>query len=397
MAVLTERVRRATGLPVGINVLANAALHALAVAKAAGAGFIRVNQWANAYVANEGLIEGPAAEAMRYRRALGGAGRPHFRRQPRQARRAMRSPPTAVLAELTRDLEWFGADAVIATGQRTGDRRGGRGAGARSRPRPACRVLVGSGATAANVAEILARRRRGHRRELPQGGRGLVESRRPGAGHGRSWRRRPRRAMRLLVLGNAAVDRSFSVPRLPDAGRDRAGRRQAPRHRRQGPEPGRDGRACRRRRPPRRRDRRRCRRRADPRASSPPRASPPTVCCRRRRRRDESIVLVTPERRERRSSARRPRPQPLPASAAIGRDRRAAAQAISCCCRAISAGRSRRGRCGGPRPAACARMINPAPVAVRLCGPPASSPTSSCSTRSRRPRSGRSCAGVLSS
>ena len=70
MAVMTERVRHATGLTVGVNVLANAAITALAVAKAAGAGFIRVNQWANAYVANEGLIEGPAAEAMRYRRTL---------------------------------------------------------------------------------------------------------------------------------------------------------------------------------------------------------------------------------------------------------------------------------------------------------------------------------------
>ena len=37
MAVASDRVRRETGLPVGINVLANAALHALAVASAAGA------------------------------------------------------------------------------------------------------------------------------------------------------------------------------------------------------------------------------------------------------------------------------------------------------------------------------------------------------------------------
>ena len=34
----------------------------------------RVNQWANAYVANEGLIEGAAAKAMRYRSALQAQG-----------------------------------------------------------------------------------------------------------------------------------------------------------------------------------------------------------------------------------------------------------------------------------------------------------------------------------
>ncbi len=65
MAVITDAVRRATGLPIGVNVLANAPLVALAVAKAAGAQFIRVNQWANAYIANEGLIEAPAADATR--------------------------------------------------------------------------------------------------------------------------------------------------------------------------------------------------------------------------------------------------------------------------------------------------------------------------------------------
>ena len=43
---------------------------AFATAVAGGADFIRVNQWANAYVANEGFMEGRAAEAMRYRSLL---------------------------------------------------------------------------------------------------------------------------------------------------------------------------------------------------------------------------------------------------------------------------------------------------------------------------------------
>lgn len=58
MAVVTDRVRREVGLPLGVNVLANGARHALAVAQAGGAGFVRVNQWANAYVANEGARPG---------------------------------------------------------------------------------------------------------------------------------------------------------------------------------------------------------------------------------------------------------------------------------------------------------------------------------------------------
>ena len=87
MAVMAERVRREVGLPVGINVLANGAVAALAVAKASGAAFVRVNQWANAYVANEGLIEGPAAKARALPRLAARAGRADLRRRARQARR----------------------------------------------------------------------------------------------------------------------------------------------------------------------------------------------------------------------------------------------------------------------------------------------------------------------
>lgn len=154
MAVMTERVRQATGLTVGVNVLANAAIPALAVARAAGAGFIRVNQWANAYVANEGLIEGPAAEAMRYRRNLSAQDVRIFTdshvKHGAHAITADRS-----LAELTRDLEWFGADVVIATGQRTGDAASGDEL-AGIKDATTLPVLVGSGATTENLARILA-------------------------------------------------------------------------------------------------------------------------------------------------------------------------------------------------------------------------------------------------
>jgi membrane complex biogenesis BtpA family protein len=154
MAVMAERVRHEVGLPVGINVLANGAVAALAVAKASGAAFVRVNQWANAYVANEGLIEGPAARAARYRAWL------HARAVRVFADAHVKHGAHAIVAdrpvaELTRDVEWFDADAVIATGQRTGDAasldelRTIRGA-------TALPVLVGSGVTPGNVGEILS-------------------------------------------------------------------------------------------------------------------------------------------------------------------------------------------------------------------------------------------------
>ena len=155
LAVVTDRVRRAVGVPIGINVLANAPLPALAAAVAGGADFIRVNQWANAYVANEGFMEGRAGEAMRYRSLLRAE---HIRifadahvKHGSHAIMADRSVP-----ELTRDLAFFDADCVIATGQRTGHSASlneiDEIAGATHLP-----VLVGSGVTEDNIVTILSR------------------------------------------------------------------------------------------------------------------------------------------------------------------------------------------------------------------------------------------------
>ena len=154
MAVMTDAVRRAAGLPVGVNVLANAAHQAIAVAKAAGATFVRVNQWANAYVANEGLLDGQAGSAARYRASL------HARHVRVFADVHVKHGAHAITAdrsitELARDVEFFDADVAVATGQRTGDAadRGEIETIARGCSLP---VVVGSGVTPANVGDILA-------------------------------------------------------------------------------------------------------------------------------------------------------------------------------------------------------------------------------------------------
>ncbi len=157
MAVITEKVRERFGVPLGINVLANAALPAFATALAGGADFIRVNQWANAYIANEGFIEGAAAKALRYRSQLRAE---HIRvfadshvKHGSHAIVADRS-----IQELTRDVDFFEADAVIATGQRTGD-SATLDEIDEIRAATALPLLVGSGVTPANVCQILGRTR----------------------------------------------------------------------------------------------------------------------------------------------------------------------------------------------------------------------------------------------
>ncbi|KQT85420.1 BtpA/SgcQ family protein [Aurantimonas sp. Leaf443] len=153
MSVVSDRIRRELGRPIGINVLANAAVPALAIASASGAAFVRVNQWANAYVANEGFVEGEAARAMRYRAQLRAKGVRIF------ADAHVKHGAHAIVAdrpveEQVKDLVFFDADAVIATGQRTGHaadlsyiRMIKEAAG--------LPTLVGSGVTAENVGDIL--------------------------------------------------------------------------------------------------------------------------------------------------------------------------------------------------------------------------------------------------
>ncbi len=155
MAVITDRVRRACGVPLGINVLANGAIPALAIARAGGACFIRVNQWANAYVANEGIIEGEAAKALRYRSAIR-AGDTKIFADTHVKHGAHAIVADRSITELTRDVAFFHADAVIATGQRTGDTATMDEIDT-VRSATDLPVLVGSGVTKDNVAAILAR------------------------------------------------------------------------------------------------------------------------------------------------------------------------------------------------------------------------------------------------
>ncbi len=153
MSVVTHAVVQAVDVPVGVLCLANANLQSLAIAKATGARFVRANQWANAYIANEGYVEGDAAVALRYRAAILARDVVVF------ADVHVKHGSHAIVADrdirqLTHDTEAFDADVLIATGQRTGDpTQVGEVheiASVASRP-----VLVGSGLNEFNAVDLL--------------------------------------------------------------------------------------------------------------------------------------------------------------------------------------------------------------------------------------------------
>lgn len=153
MAYVSKPIKEESGLPVGINILANGAIPGLAVAKAVGAEFVRVNQWVNAYVANEGIMNGASAKAMRYRSSIKGDEIKIFAdvhvKHGSHSIVADRS-----ISEQTRDNIFFDADVLIATGNRTGDATEVSEVQA-IKENTNLSVITGSGLTADNASKIL--------------------------------------------------------------------------------------------------------------------------------------------------------------------------------------------------------------------------------------------------
>lgn len=151
MAVLGHEIRRAIQIPLGIQVLAAANQQALAVALACGAGFIRVEGFAFAHVADEGWIEGCAGELLRSRDQWKAQ---HIKIFADIKKKHSSHAVTADLSleEVAHGCEFFLVDGLIVTGTATGqpaDPREVRSlAGACNVP-----VLVGSGISPENLAE----------------------------------------------------------------------------------------------------------------------------------------------------------------------------------------------------------------------------------------------------
>ena len=154
LAAACLRVVDAVDVPIGITCVANGVIPALAIAKAVGARWVRANQWVNAYVANEGLINGPAGEALRYRSMIGAHDVRIFADvHVKFGAHAITGDRT--IQEQARDAEFFDADLLIASGQRTGsptDTAEVRAIQAGT----TLPVIVGSGLDSSNAAELLS-------------------------------------------------------------------------------------------------------------------------------------------------------------------------------------------------------------------------------------------------
>ena len=118
MTAVCRAINEATNLPCGVQVLAGANEAALAVALAAGMDFVRAEGFVFGHVADEGWMDACAGPLLRYRKQIGAE---HIAvwadLKKKHAAHAMTADVS--LAETVKAAEFFGADAVIVTGEAT--------------------------------------------------------------------------------------------------------------------------------------------------------------------------------------------------------------------------------------------------------------------------------------
>jgi hypothetical protein len=150
MTVLARAVKQACGLPCGVQILAGANREALAVAHAAGLDFVRVEGFAFAHVADEGLIESSAAALLRFRRHIG-AERVQVWADVKKKHASHAITADVGIGETAAAAAFMRADAVIVTGSATGAECSADDV-AEVRARCRLPLYLGSGVTADNLA-----------------------------------------------------------------------------------------------------------------------------------------------------------------------------------------------------------------------------------------------------
>jgi len=118
LTALAAMVRANVDLPLGINVLRNDGRSAIAVARAVGASFVRINVLCGAAVTDQGVVQGVAHDVLRLRKQLDATDiRILADVRVKHAAPLAARPLADEVADL---LHRGGADAVIVSGGATG-------------------------------------------------------------------------------------------------------------------------------------------------------------------------------------------------------------------------------------------------------------------------------------
>ncbi len=152
MTRLALKIKAKSGLPIGINVLRNDIRAALGIAAAVEADFVRVNVHTGAMITDQGIIEGAAADTLRYRQQLG-------INMPILADISVKHATqlgSFTLEEMAKDTAYRGlADGLIVSGSGTGQPTDPETIRRVKTAVPDRPILVGSGLSLATIDDIL--------------------------------------------------------------------------------------------------------------------------------------------------------------------------------------------------------------------------------------------------
>ena len=153
IAIIADRIRQETTLPIGINVLRNDAAAALGIAAAAGAAFVRINVLTGAMLTDQGWITGKAYETVRLRQRL---QLETLLCADVLVKHAVPLPGTE-LGEVAADTYYRAkADVLIVSGRSTGAGTDPERVALVKRTVPEAPVWIGSGLSADTARTLLA-------------------------------------------------------------------------------------------------------------------------------------------------------------------------------------------------------------------------------------------------
>ena len=152
MARAVGELRSLTELPLGVNILRNDALAALAVAATCGASFIRVNVLSGTMHTDQGTITGRAADLARMRATVA----PHVEVYADVfVKHATPPPGTTITLAAADTYRRGGADALIISGTATGAPADLEQFARVRAAVPEALILAGSGASIETISGIL--------------------------------------------------------------------------------------------------------------------------------------------------------------------------------------------------------------------------------------------------
>jgi hypothetical protein len=153
MARVIHEISQTTNLPLGVNVLRNDVISALAIAEACACQFVRVNVLSSGMLTDQGIIEGKAAAVLRYRKSIQSDACIMADCMVKHAYRLSADVTLEAMVEET--WERAGADALIISGAGTGKPTSREDVQKARAIVPEAPLFIGSGVTKETIASFL--------------------------------------------------------------------------------------------------------------------------------------------------------------------------------------------------------------------------------------------------